>query len=188
MKTARVTEIENKFARKTKDIIETWGSFYPFVESFAWFIRSSIFLGRSRKCNTTWVDKWNAKVDLDIEVDQLLCSVQCVMFSDVASSVNKWHGAENASEFSIMRPWHSTTQGSLFALAFRNRFANMKRAIVSFVSLLLKCSTSLATLPLALHQLVEVGESDEVVLSLHGHDVDGDEVRKKWTWQITKPI
>ncbi len=64
----------------------------------------------------------------------------------------------------------------------------MKRAIVSFVSLLLKCSTSLATLPLALHQLVEVGESDEVVLSLHGHDVDGDEVRKKWTWQITKPI
>eukprot|EP00553_Chaetoceros_curvisetus_P001708 CAMPEP_0204614288 /NCGR_PEP_ID=MMETSP0717-20131115/2036_1 /ASSEMBLY_ACC=CAM_ASM_000666 /TAXON_ID=230516 /ORGANISM="Chaetoceros curvisetus" /LENGTH=41 /DNA_ID= /DNA_START= /DNA_END= /DNA_ORIENTATION= len=41
----------------------------------------------------------------------------------------------------------------------------MKRAIISFVSLLLKCTTSFATLPLALHQLVEVGESEEVILS-----------------------
>ncbi len=36
------------------------------------------------------------------------------------------------------------------ALAFRNRFANMKRAIVSFASLLLKCTTSLATLSFCL--------------------------------------
>ena len=37
----------------------------------------------------------------------------------------------------------------------------------------LRCS---ATPPLALHQLVEVNEGGEVVLSLYGHDVDGDTV------------
>jgi hypothetical protein len=36
--------------------------------------------------------------------------------------------------------------------------------------------TCIATPPLALHQLVEVEEGGEVVLSLYGFDVDGDGV------------
>jgi len=34
-----------------------------------------------------------------------------------------------------------------------------------------------ASPPLALHQLIEVEASGEVVLELHGHDLEGDKVR-----------
>ena len=37
--------------------------------------------------------------------------------------------------------------------------------------------SSIATPPVALHQLIEVEKGDEVVLYLHGHDLDGDKVR-----------
>lgn len=33
-----------------------------------------------------------------------------------------------------------------------------------------------ATPPLALHQVIEVEQGGEVVITLHGHDVDGDTV------------
>lgn len=52
----------------------------------------------------------------------------------------------------------------------------MKKIFVTFICCFLNFS-SLATPPLALHQLVEVETGGEVVISLYGHDIDGDEVR-----------
>ena len=43
--------------------------------------------------------------------------------------------------------------------------------------LILPLLSSIATPPVALHQLIEVEKGDEVVLHLHGHDLDGDKVR-----------
>ena len=48
-----------------------------------------------------------------------------------------------------------------------------KKTLVIFAALLLQCESAP---PLALHQLVEVESSGEVVLNLHGVDFEGDDV------------
>ena len=48
-----------------------------------------------------------------------------------------------------------------------------KKALISFIALLLQCQ---ASPPLALHQLIDVESGGEVVLLLHGVDFEGDDV------------
>lgn len=60
---------------------------------------------------------------------------------------------------------------------------NVIKIAVSYIVIF---STSIrAVPPLALHQLIEVDPGGEVVLMLHGHDLDGDEVSSKCENNIT---
>ena len=54
---------------------------------------------------------------------------------------------------------------------------SVKNAAACYFIIILTFVTAVP--PLALHQLIEIDPGGEVVLTLHGHDLDGDEVRLK---------